>query len=191
MAEESDQVKRVSTERAYDGRIIKVYLDELVFPDGKTATWERVVHPGAVGMVPLMEDGTVLMVRQYRNAVDGGLLEIPAGKLDRPEEPVECAHRELIEEVGHRAGLMTKLAEFYNSPGYSDEYFYLYLARELSPEHGESEPYEFLSVERYTLGELMEMIASGGLKDAKSIIGVALASLMFRPEAGPSKTDAR
>ncbi len=166
----------VSSEQVFDGRVVKVFLDDVRLPDGRSARWERVAHPGAVGIVPLLETGEVLMVRQYRHAVRGVLLEIPAGKLDPGEPPLECAHRELEEEVGMKAGEMVKLAEFFNSPGYSDEYFHLYLARDLTPGKADPEADEFLEIERLRLEEAPKLIAGGDITDAKSIIGLSLAS---------------
>lgn len=168
------------SELAFDGRLVKVFIDDVRLPDGRRANWERVAHPGAVGMVPLLRDGSLLLVRQFRNAVGGDLLEIPAGKLDRGEEPEDCARRELIEEVGHSAGELLKLAEFYNSPGYSDEYFHLYLARELEPQEGELEDDEFLTVERVDLTRALSMVSSGEIRDAKSIIGIAISNLFLK-----------
>jgi ADP-ribose pyrophosphatase len=165
----------LSTEPVFDGHVIKVFIDQVRLPDGRTATWERVAHPGAVGMVPLTDGGDVIMVRQYRNAVRGVLLEIPAGKLDPGEEPVECAARELAEEVGMKATEMLALSEFYNSPGYSDERFYLYLARGLSPEKGEAEADEFLELVKISLESSLDLVESGEIRDAKSIIGLSLA----------------
>ena len=175
----------LSTEQVFEGRVVSVFVDELSLPDGRRARWERVAHPGAVGIVPLMSDGTVLMVRQYRNAVGGDLLEIPAGKLDRDEPARECAERELAEEVGMRAGELIKIAEFYNSPGFSDEYFHLYLARDLRHAQGATDPDEFLEVERHPLQELLGMISLGELVDAKSIVGVSLATLFLSGGVAP------
>jgi ADP-ribose pyrophosphatase len=175
----------LGSEPVFDGRVIKVFLDEVRLPDGRKATWERVAHPGAVGIVPLMTDGSVVMVRQYRHAVRGVLLEIPAGKLDTGEPPLATAQRELAEEAGLKAGEMIKLSEFYNSPGYSDECFHIYLARDLSEEQGESEPDEFLEVERVSLAGALEMVSSGDIRDAKSIIGLSLAFLFMSGDAKP------
>jgi ADP-ribose pyrophosphatase len=169
----------LASEQVFDGRVVKLFIDDVRLPDGRKARWERVTHPGAVGIVPLLKDETVLMVRQYRHAVGGVLLEIPAGKLDSPEPPWQTAHRELAEEVGKKAGEMIKLAEFYNSPGYADEYFHLYLARELSDEVGEPEPDEFLEVEPVPLGQALDMVSSGAIRDAKSIIGLTLTFLFL------------
>jgi ADP-ribose pyrophosphatase len=167
----------LASEQVFDGRVVKVFLDDVRLPDGRQARWERVAHPGAVGIVPLLDDNTVLMVRQFRHAVGGVLLEIPAGKLDSGEPPLATAHRELAEEVGKSAGEMLKLAEFYNSPGYADEYFHLYLARELSDEEREPEPDEFLEIERVPLDHALEMVSSAAIRDAKSIIGLTMTHL--------------
>ncbi len=171
------------SEKVYEGKIISVYRDKVMLPDGRITLWDRVEHPGAVGVVPLLENNSVIMVRQYRNAVDDELLEIPAGKLDWSEPPEECALRELIEEICMRPKELIKLAEFYNSPGYSDERFFLYLARQLEPEEGESDADEFLKIETHPIGKLMEMISSGELRDAKSIIGIALTWLVLEDSA--------
>lgn len=175
----------LSTEQVFDGKVVKVFLDDVRLPDGRTVTWERVEHPGAVGMVPLTEDGSVLMVKQYRHAVRGVLLEIPAGKLDQGEDPWECVRRELGEEVGMKAADTVLLAEFYNSPGYSDERFFLYLCRGLARAACEPEPDEFLDVIEVPLGEGLALIADGRVRDAKSIIGLTLARAYLGGETGP------
>ncbi len=173
----------LSSEQVFGGRVIKVFTEQVRLPDGRTAHWERVAHPGAVGMVPLLEDGTVLMLRQYRHAVREVLLEIPAGKLDRGESPLQCAVRELAEEVGRKADRMVELAEFYNSPGYSDERFYLYLATGLTEAHGRAEDDEFLEPAPVRIGDAADLIASGVIRDAKSIIGLAMTRLYLAGEA--------
>lgn len=172
----------ISSEQVFDGRVVKLFLDRVRLPDGREATWERVAHPGAVGIVPLA-DGEVVMVRQYRHAVRGVLLEIPAGKLDSGQSPGETARRELAEEVGLGAGELTKLAEFYNSPGFSGEYFHLYLARDLSPTPGEPEPDEFLQVVRVGLDEAVAMVSTGRIRDAKTIIGLTLTRMFLGGQA--------
>ena len=175
----------LGTEQVFDGRVVKVFLDEVRLPDGRTVTWERVRHPGAVGMVPLTEEHSVLMVKQYRHAVRGVLLEIPAGKLEEGEDPLDCARRELGEEVGMKASETVLLSEFYNSPGYSDERFFLYLCSGLAPVAGAPEPDEFLEVVEVPLGDGLAMIADGRIRDAKSIIGLTLARAYLAGETGP------
>jgi ADP-ribose pyrophosphatase len=136
-------------------------------------------HPGAVSVVPVIDDGAaVLLVRQYRAAVDRELLELPAGKRDVDgEAPEVTAGRELEEEVGQRAGRLEKLAEFLNSPGFSDEHSFVYLGLDLEPcassLQGVEE--EHMTVERVPLHQVPELIASGAIEDAKTIIGLCLA----------------
>ena len=147
-------------------------------PDGDEFTRDIVRHPGAVSVVPLLEDGQVVLVRQYRAACDRELLEIPAGKRDVDgESPVQTAQRELGEEVGYRADRMDELACFYNSPGFSDEYSHVFLARDLSPTDRATQGVEerFMTVERRPIGSVPELIASHELVDAKTIIGLTLA----------------
>jgi ADP-ribose pyrophosphatase len=175
----------LSSERVFDGRIIKVFLEDVRLPDGREAHWERVAHPGAVGIVPFVDDENILLVRQYRHPVRGVLLEIPAGKLEPGEPPGVTAQRELGEEVGMKAGELFKIAEFYNSPGYSDEYFHLYLAKSLTEERRQAEPDEFLEVEPVRLSAALDMVSTGDIKDAKSIIGLTLAFLIMSNEARP------
>ena len=123
-------------------------------------------------------DGDVILVRQYRAAVDRELLEVPAGKRDVSDEPVEVtAHRELEEEVGMKAGSMVKLAEFYNSPGFCDEHSFLFLATDLTPCATDFQGHEeqHMTIERIPLDSLPDLVASGDLTDGKSIIALSLA----------------
>jgi ADP-ribose diphosphatase len=149
-----------------------------VDPDGNTFERDVVHHPGAVVVVPVTDDGDVVLVRQYRAAIDGELLEVPAGKRDVTDEPVELtAHRELEEEVGMRAGSMVKLAEFYNSPGFSDEHSFLFLATDLTPCATSFQGHEeqHMTIERVALDSVPDLIATGELVDGKSIIALCLA----------------
>jgi 8-oxo-dGTP pyrophosphatase MutT (NUDIX family) len=145
-------------------------------PDGESFTRDVVRHPGAVAMVPLDGD-TALLVRQWRAAPDRTLLEVPAGKRDvAEEEPTETAVRELEEEIGQRPGRLTKLGEFYNSPGFCDEYTYVYCATELTPtaRTGVTAEERAMTVERVRLDDVPGLIAAGELVDAKTIVGLLL-----------------
>jgi ADP-ribose pyrophosphatase len=131
-----------------------------------------------VVVVPVTDDGEVILVRQYRAAIDAQLLEVPAGKRDVLDEPVELtAHRELEEEVGMRAGSMVKLAEFYNSPGFCDEHSFLFLATDLTPCATDFQGHEeqHMTIERVPLDSFADLVASGDLTDGKSIIAISLA----------------
>jgi len=170
--------KIISSKCVFSGKVVGVFIDEVSLPDGRIARWERVNHPGAVGIVPMLDDSHMLLVKQYRHATRKVLLEIPAGKLDiASESPEDCASRELVEEVGHSAATLVKLAEFYNSPGYSNEYFHLYLAKNLERASGVHDDDEFLTVELVRLENALELIERSEIVDAKSIIGITLATL--------------
>jgi ADP-ribose pyrophosphatase len=147
-------------------------------PDGSTFERDVVHHPGAVGVVPVVDEGTaVLLVRQYRSSVDRELLEIPAGLRDvAGEPPIETARRELVEEVGVRAGRVERLCEFLNSPGFCDEVVHVFAAFDLSPCERDLQGIEeqHMTVERVALDDVPSMIASGDIVDAKTVIGLSL-----------------
>jgi len=164
----------------FEGKILRVYLDRVRLPNGREAEREVVLHWGAVGMVPLDEDGHVFLVRQYRHATGKILVEIPAGKLAAGEDPLDCARRELMEEIGYSAGEWTRLATFYTSPGFSDVTLHLCLARGLRAGKADPDEDEFLEIMRVPLVETMAMIARGEIEDSKTICGLALTSLMLQ-----------
>ena len=166
----------------WSGTLVSAGTGTFVDPDGNEFERDVVHHPGAVVVVPVI-DGDVILVRQYRAAIDGELLEVPAGKRDVTDEPVELtAHRELEEEVGMRAGSMVKLAEFYNSPGFCDEHSFLFLATDLTPCDTSFQGHEeqHMIIERVPLQSVPDLIASGELVDGKSIIALCLAREHFR-----------
>jgi len=164
----------VRSRRIYDGRVISLRVDEVALPSGRTATREIVEHRGAVAVVPLTPHGDVLLVRQYRAATGGTLLEIPAGTLEVGEDAPHALQRELAEEIGMRAGRVQHLATFYPSPGFLTEVVYVYLAADLTPHRLEAEE-EDLEVVRLPLPEARAMVDRGEIRDAKSIIGLLLA----------------
>lgn len=160
--------------RIYDGRVISLRVDEVVLPSGRSASREIVEHRGAVAVVPITAQGGVMLVRQYRTATGGTLLEIPAGTLEVGEDPEGALQRELAEEVGMRAGRVERLASFYPSPGFLTEVVHVYLAADLSPHRLEGEE-EDLEVVEMPLREAAALVRRGEIKDAKSIIGLLLA----------------
>jgi ADP-ribose pyrophosphatase len=176
--------RKLSEREIYRGSLISVGAGTFEAPDGSTFERDIIHHPGAVSVVPVVDDGmSVLMVTQYRAALDVDLLEIPAGKRDVADEPPETtAARELAEEVGMRAGYLEKLAEFYNSPGFCDEHSFVFLARDLEPtaSSAHSPEEEHMTVETVPLDTVPALIASGRLVDAKSIIGLCLAREALR-----------
>lgn len=162
----------------FAGHVISLVTARFEAPDGTAFEREVVRHPGAVSVVPLQENGRVLMVRQFRAPIAADLLEIPAGKCDVSGEPPEAtARRELAEEVGKRAATMHRLAGFYNSPGFCDEYSIVFLALDLEDcaSDGQGVEEQHMSIEEVALGDVPALVARGEITDAKSIIGLCLA----------------
>lgn len=170
--------KQLSYEYKFEGRIIKLRVDEALLPDGKTATREVVEHGGGVCVAALDCDGCVLAVRQFRYPYSETVLEIPAGKRDGDEDPFVCGVRELKEETGATAAEYRFLGELYPSPGYCGEIIWMYAAKGLT--FGEQNPDEdeFLSVEKIPLNEFADMVLSGEVKDAKTQAAVLKLKLL-------------
>ena len=164
--------KTLSQTTPFQGRLLRLRVDEALLPDGTTAGREVVEHPGGVGVLALTEDRKVLLVRQYRYPYGEILTEIPAGKRDPGEEPLATGMRELEEETGYRANCFTPLGKVYPSPGYCDEIIYLYLATDLVATEAPLDEDEFLEVERRDLDVLVQQVLDGQLTDAKTQIAV-------------------
>ena len=172
--------KQISTRSVYNGRIFSVRIDTL---DDGSHTYEREVieHAGSAVIVPLFEDGTVALARQYRHAAGETLLELPAGRLEPGEDPETAALRELEEEIGHRASTIEKLAEFYVSPGFLDEKMHLYLATGLTESAQNLDHDEHIDIVRFPLDEAAQKAREGEFHDAKTIIGLIFARDRQRP----------
>jgi len=164
--------KQVESVTVYEGLIVKVRRDVAELQNGCKVMREVVEHPGGVCIVPVTKDNMVLMVRQYRYPMEEELLEIPAGKLEIGEDPLECAIRELMEETGCTAGKLVDLGETYPSPGFCKESLYIYLALDLQYGEMHLDENELLSVEPVGIDELIDRIMANELPDAKSIIGI-------------------
>jgi ADP-ribose diphosphatase len=174
---DSDDFRVVGSETLVDAGFISLARVHVAASDGEEFDRHVVHHPGAVVVVPVL-DGAALMVRQWRVATGRNLLEVPAGKRDvEGEAPETTANRELVEEIGYEAGRLDKLCEFYNSPGFCDEYTHLFLATELEERTRAAVSHEeaAMTIERVALDRVDDLIASGELVDAKSIIGLLLA----------------
>lgn len=167
--------KRLSGEVVFRGRIITARVDQVLLPGGRRTTREVVEHPGAVAIVAVTSSGKVLFVRQFRYAVGSELLEIPAGKVERGEDPAACARRELLEETGYEARELVPLAALYASPGFSNEVIHLFLARDLARQAAQPDGDEQIIVEEVDLGVAAGMVARGEFKDAKTVTGLLLA----------------
>ena len=169
--------KRISGEEKYNGVIISVTLDKVELCDGKQTLREVVHHPGGVGVLPMDEDGNVYMVRQFRYPVGAPTLEIPAGKIDRHDDHLDTAKRELSEETGFSADEYIDLGCCYTSPGYTDEIIHVYLARGLHRGRSHLDEGEFLNVEKMPFADLFNMVMRNEIIDAKTVIAVSKAKL--------------
>jgi ADP-ribose pyrophosphatase len=156
----------------YTGRVITLNIDTVTLPNGVTVDLEMVRHPGAAAVVPLKEDGKVILIRQFRHAAGGFIYEIPAGKLHQGEDPTVCAGRELEEEVGYRASQLDLLSSIFTAPGFTDEVIHIYKATELTPGRQQLDRDEVLEVIEMPLQEAIRMIETGAIRDAKSIVGL-------------------
>ena len=168
--------------RVYEGRVVKLNVETFTLPNGSPATIEVVRHPGAAAVVPLTTRGTVLLIRQFRHAAGGFIVEVPAGKLDAGESPENCARRELEEEAGVRAGELVRLGSILTTPGFTDEVIHLFLARDLAASTQALEADEVLTVEEVDLARAVAMCVDGELRDAKSLCAILLADQFLRNE---------
>lgn len=166
--------KTTSTKEIFEGKIIKLQVDDVVLPDGKTAKREIVKHPGAVAVIALTDEGKIIMVDQYRKPLERSLLEIPAGKLEPGEKPEITAARELEEETGYAAGKLEYLTSFYTSPGFADELIHIYFATEIkkmeNPPNGDED--EFVELYEATLEEAVKYMEEKRIYDAKTVYAV-------------------
>jgi ADP-ribose pyrophosphatase len=164
--------RRVRSESVYEGHFLKVRRDEIRLPNGKTAWREHVLHPGAVMIVPITDDGQLIIERQFRYPLDRVLLEFPAGKLDPDETTLHCAQRELREETGFRAREWAYAGRMHNAPAYSTEFIEVWFARGLVAGPQELDDGEFVEVQTIAEAALFELAASGELTDAKTMVGL-------------------
>lgn len=162
----------LETSQAYRGHFLDVRRDRVALPDGGTAHREYIRHPGAVMVVPLLDDGRLLLERQYRYPMGRVMLEFPAGKLDAGEEPLACGRRELAEETGYSAAEWAHAGVLHNAIAYSDEGIHIYFARGLTRGAQKLDAGEFLELVTHTAAELDQFAARGELTDAKTLIGL-------------------
>ncbi len=167
------EVKRISRDLAYQGKVIDVYVDTVKVPNGNIVKWDYIDHVGAAAVVPVMPDGRILMVRQFRNAVDRFTLEIPAGKRKTPEEPMAvCAARELEEEMGYRSDDLEELITVNTTVAFCNEKIGIFVARNLKLSHQNLDEDEDVEAEYYTVDELCDMIFRQELTDSKTVAGI-------------------
>ena len=173
--------KTIKTDDIYKGNIIKVQNLTVTLQNGKEATRDIVLHPGASVVVPINEKGELYLVKQFRKPLDITTLELPAGKLDSvTEDPKVCAERELMEETGLRAGKLEHLISIHTTPGFCNEVIHMYTATELTQGESCLDEDEFLSVEKIHVTKLVDMILEHKITDGKTIIGVLMAERIIR-----------
>jgi len=168
---------QLASKRIHKGRVIDLDVDTVRFPDGSTGQLEMIRHPGAAAVLPFASDPhgadpTILLIKQYRYAANGPLIEIPAGRLNPGEDPKDCAQRELLEEVGVKAGRMERLTTIWTTPGFTDEKIHLFWASDLTTGKHAREPDEFIEVMPKPLSEALALVQDGGISDAKTALSI-------------------
>jgi len=168
--------KLKKSENIFSGRVIDVKVDHIEYDSGNTGIREVAVHPGGAAVVAVKDDGKIILVKQFRHPIQQSILELPAGKLDKGEDPLVCATRELGEETGYKAGKFEKLGVISTSPGFCTEILHLYLAEGLiAGDHHREEGEYGMQVLEFTMDEIERMIENGDIIDAKTICGIYMA----------------
>lgn len=169
----AEKVERIKRELMFEGRIVNFYTDHVKVADGKIVQWDFIGHKGAAAVVPVLEDGRILMVRQYRNALDRFTIEIPAGGLESVDEPMSvCAGRELEEETGYRCDELEFLISVRTTVAFCNEQIDVFVARNLIPSKQHLDEDESIDVQPYTVEELCEKIYSGEIQDGKTVASI-------------------
>jgi len=168
---------QLASKRIHKGRVIDLDVDTVRFPDGSTGQLEMIRHPGAAAVLPFASDPggpdpTLLLIKQYRYAAGGEMIEIPAGRLNPGEDPKDCAQRELLEEVGVKAGRIERLTTIWTTPGFTDERIHLFWAADLKTGQLAREPDEFIEVTPTPLSQALTLIRDGGISDAKTALSI-------------------
>ena len=161
--------------RIFKGRVVTLDIDTVTLPNGATIELEMIHHPGAAAVVPMKDDGTVILIRQYRHAAGGYIYEIPAGKLHPGEDPKLCAARELQEEIGYRADSLELLASILTTPGFTDEVIHIYKGTGLTKGKQDLDHDEVIEIVELPLEKALAQIIDGTIRDGKTIVGLQTA----------------
>lgn len=167
--------KTLSSEKIFSGKIISLQVDEVELPNGRTSKREIVKHPGAVAILPITDENKIVMVEQFRKPLERVIVEIPAGKLEKGEEPIHTAMRELEEETGYVSESLEWLISFYTSPGFADEIVHVYVAKGLSKKENAAslDEDEFVNILEVTLEDALEMVKEQRIYDAKTVYAIS------------------
>ncbi|MHB9154380.1 MAG: NUDIX domain-containing protein [Endomicrobiales bacterium] len=158
--------------RVFAGRAVNFSADEIILPDGRKATREYMDHPGAVAVLPFIDEKNIVLVKQYRFPVREATYELPAGKLDRGENPLACVRRELLEETGYRAGTVKKMLSFWPTPAFSNEVIYIFSATSLTVSVKSPDEDEFIETRTVPFRQALEWVRKGRIRDSKTVIGL-------------------
>lgn len=170
--------KLVRRKSVFKGRLISVYIQTEKYPNNYIADLEVVKHPGAVLIVPMLDRDKVILIRQYRPVISSYIWELPAGTLKKGENPLACLKRELIEEIGYKAGMSKRIGHIYPAPGYTTENILIYKAWKLSKTQPELEEDEIITPKIFRKKEIKKMLKSGRIVDAKTICALKLANIL-------------
>ncbi|ACM60442.1 ADP-ribose pyrophosphatase [Caldicellulosiruptor bescii] len=174
--------KTIDSTLIYDGSFISLKVDKVLLPNGNISQRAIVLHSGAAVVVPVDDENNVIFVKQFRKPIEKVIIELPAGKLDKDENPLECAKRELEEETGYKASELIKLTEIYTTPGFSNEVIHVYLATGLFKGEVHTDADEFVEVLKIKMNDAILMVKKGEIRDAKTIIGLLLANMYLQEQ---------
>ncbi|ADQ40835.1 NUDIX hydrolase [Caldicellulosiruptor acetigenus I77R1B] len=174
--------KTIDSTLIYDGSFISLKVDKVLLPNGNISQRAIVLHSGAAVVVPVDDENNVIFVKQFRKPIEKVIIELPAGKLDKDENPLECAKRELEEETGYKARELIKLTEIYTTPGFSNEVIHVYLATGLYKGEAHTDADEFVEVLNIKMADAILMVKKGEIRDAKTIIGLLLANMYLQEQ---------
>lgn len=166
------EYKRIRQELMYQGKVVAFYKDILELPNGNVVEWDLVKHPGAAAIIPVLDDGRIILVEQFRNALGHKTLEIPAGGIEKGETPLQCVAREVEEETGYRSESITPLIEVITAIGFCDEKIPIFIARDLKKTQQHLDEDEEIAIKVFTIDEAVEMILNGEIIDSKTVSGI-------------------
>jgi ADP-ribose pyrophosphatase len=191
MEMENPETAVLKHEEIYRGKIVTLHVDQIRQASGRTTIREVVLHPGGVTAVPVLDDGRILLIRQFRYPIGKFIYELPAGKLDSGQTPADTMSRELEEETGYHPGELIPETVFYTTPGISDERIYFFIARSLTPVPQKLEEGEHIILEAYSVEECLKKIAGGEIMDAKTILGIFWYHLNYFLKSNPEGADSK